>query len=124
MPASGGIDLSLREAEQRQTRLGAGSELVRTRVRLVGGSEVAAPAANLADLVVAQCSDVALEVVELVARRHRDLLGCLEIAAESHHLRAVDAAGAGEAGHVEPVAPAIRSIRPFGGAAEVADVLA
>jgi hypothetical protein len=99
-------------------------QLVRARVRLVGSGEVAEPAANLADLVVAHGRDVALEVVQLVAGRHRDHLRRLEVTAEPHDLGAVDAAGAREAGHVQPVAPAVRRLGPFGGPAEVTDVLA
>ena len=66
----------------------------------------------------------ALEVVELLARRHRLLLRAGPVAAQPHDLGAVDPARAGEAGDVEPVAPAVRHLRPLGGTAVVAEVLA
>ena len=49
----GRIELPFRKAEQGEARLGVVPQLVRARVRLVGSGEVAEPAANLADLVVA-----------------------------------------------------------------------
>ena len=121
---NGRLELPFRKVEQCEAGLGVGSELVRTRVRLLGGSEVAEPTADLADLVVAARGDVALEILELVAGRRRDLLGGLEIAPEPHDLRTVDATGAGEAGHVEPVTPAVGRLRPLRGPANVTDVLA
>jgi hypothetical protein len=73
---------------------------------------------------VAQRRDVPLEVVQLVTRGHRNLLRRFEVAAKPHDLGTVDSACAREAGHVQPVAPAVRRFRPLGGPAEVADVLA
>src|SRR4029450_13262597 len=123
-PRNGRIELPFRKVEQCEAGLGVGSELVRTRVRLLGGSEVTQAAADLADLVVAARSDVALEVLELVAGRRRDLLCSLQVAPEPHDLRTVDATGAGKAGHVEPVTPAVGRLRPFRRPANVTDVLA
>ena len=123
-PRDSRIELPFRETQEGKARLWVVAQLVRARVRLVGGGEVAEAAANLADLVVAQRRDVALEVVQLVTGRRRHLFRGLEITAESHELCAMDTTGAREAGHVQPVAPAVRRLGPLGGPAEVTDVLA
>ena len=85
-------------------------------------SPQAAP--DLADLVVAAGGDAAVEVAQLLARRHRLLLGRGPVASNAHDLRAVQPAGARKAADVGLVAPAVRGLGPLGGAAEVADVLA
>ena len=64
-----GVDLALGEAEEREARLRVASQLVRRAVRLLRSGEVASPAADLADLVVAAGGDAAVEVVELLAGR-------------------------------------------------------
>ena len=119
-----GIELPLHQAEQGKARLRVGPQLVRSCVCLLGGWQVAEPAADLADLVVAARGDVALEVEQLVARRDRHLFRRRQITAHTHQLGAMDAAGAGEAGHVEPVAPPVGGLGPLGGATKVTDVLA
>ncbi len=119
-----GIDLALREPKQRETRLRLAAQLVRHAVRLLGAREVAAPPADLSDLVVAARGDRAVEVVELLARGDGLRLGSRPVASKAERLRPVDAAGARKARHVELVAPTIRGIRPLGGSPVVADVLA
>jgi hypothetical protein len=104
--------------------LGIAAELVGLSVRFLCGGEVAEAPANLADLVKAARSDLTLEVLELRARRHRDLLRRLEIAAKAHDLGAMDAAGAREPRDVELIAPAVRDIGPFGRPPVVAEVVA
>jgi hypothetical protein len=120
----GRVDLPLREPEQRQPRLWIASELVGSSIRLLGRPVVAEPPANLTDLVVPAGGDRALEVVQLLARLDRLTLRADEVASEAHDLRAVDAARAGEAAHVELVAPLVRDVRPLRRASVVADVLA
>ena len=118
------VDLALAEPKQREARLRVAPELVRLGVGLLRGGEVAEAAADLADLVVPARGDPALEVVQLLAGRHRLLLRLGQVAAKPHDLRPVDAAGAREAGDVEPVAPAVRRLGPLGRAPVVAEVLA
>src|SRR5918993_383612 len=91
---------------------------------LCRGRAGAKASANLADLVEPARGDLTLEVLELPARRHGDLLRCLEIAAETHDLGAMDAAGAREPSDVELIAPAVRDIGPLGRPAVVAEVVA
>ena len=124
IPATAAADLALGEPQEREPRLRVAPELVRRRVRLLGAREVAAPAPDLADLVVAVGGDAAVEVVELLAGGERLRLGRGPVAAQPEHLGPVDPAGAGEAGDVELVAPAVRRLRPLGRPAEVAEVLA
>ena len=99
-------------------------ELVRAPVRLLRGGEVAATTPDLADLVEAAGRDRALIVLQLLTGLERLLLGSLPVTAEPEHLGAVDAAGSGKAGHVEPVAPAVRLLGPLGRPPVVPDVLA
>ena len=120
----GRVDLALGETEEREARLRIAAQLVRRAVRLLRAREVAAPTADLADLVVAAGRDLAVEVVELLARRQRLRLGRRPVAAEPQGLGSVDPAGAGKAADVELVAPAVRRLRPLGRAPEVAEVLA
>src|SRR5206468_3299372 len=103
---------------------GLTAQLVRDAVRLLGSREVASSTADLTDLVVAERRDRAVEVVELLAGRQRLGLRGRPVAAETKHLGPVDAARAGEPAHVELVAEAVRRLGPFGGAADVAQVLA
>jgi hypothetical protein len=96
------------------------AELPGLRVGLFGLREVAASSPDLADLVDPRGGNEVEVAAELVARLNRLLLGAVPVALEPHDLRPVDAAGAGEAAHVEPVAPAVRRRRPFGSPAAVA----
>ena len=120
----GCADLALGEPEQGEPGLGIAAELVGLSVRLLRGGEVAEAPANLADLVEPARGDLTLEVLELPAGRHRDLLRRLEVAAEAHDLGAMDSAGAREPGDVELIAPAVRDIGPLGRPAVVAEVVA
>ena len=117
------VDLALREPEQREPRLRVAAELVRPRIGLLGTGEVALAPPDLADLVVAAAGERALEVLQLVAGRLRLPLRARPVAAQPHRLGAVEPARAGEAGDLQPVAPAVRLLRPLGRTAEVAEVL-
>jgi hypothetical protein len=117
-------DLPLGKAEERQARLRIAPEPVRQLERLLRPCEVAPAAADLADLVVAARRDRAVEVVELRTGRDRLLLGFGPVTAQPHDLGSMQPAGAGEAAHVEAVAPAVGLLRPLGSAPVVADVLA
>ncbi len=119
-----GVDLALGEAEQGQPGLRDLSPLVRLAVRRVGGGEVATTPTDLADLVVPRGRHEAVVVVKLLACRDRLCLGLRPVAAESHDLRAVDAALPGWTADVETVAPAVRRVGPFPRAAVVAKLLA
>ena len=119
----GAVDLALGETQEREAGLRSPSQLVGFRVRLHRGGEVAAAAADLTDLVVAAGRDVAVEVVELLARCDRLLLRLGPLASDPHDLRAMDATCAGEARDLEAVAPTVRDLGPFGRPAVVAEVL-
>ena len=121
-PGHGALEVALRELEERQAGLRNAAVLVRRPERVVGRRELAAAATDLADLVVAARGDGAVEVVELLAGGERRLLGLGPVPAQAHDLRAVDAAGAGEAVHALLVAPPIGRLRPLGRPAEVAHV--
>jgi hypothetical protein len=123
-PGDGGIDLALREAEERKPRLRLAAELVRHPVRLLGTREVAPTPADLADLVMPERRDRAVEVVQLLAGRQRLSLCGRPVAPEPEHLGAMNAAGTRKAGDVELVAEAVRGLRPLGRATDVAEVLA
>ena len=123
-PRERGVDLALRQAQQRKTGLRVTPQLVRGAIRLFRSREVAPPTTDLADLVVAGRGDVALEVVELLARGHRLSFRCRPVAAQAHDLRAMEAAGPRKPADVEAVAPAVRRLGPLGGAPVVADVVA
>ena len=123
-PADRGVQLALREPEQREPGLRGAAELVRGSVGLLGGGEVTPAPADLAELVVATGGDLPVVVVQLVARCDRLLLCPGEVTSQPHDLGPVEAARAREAAHVEAVAPAVRRFRPLRGPAKVAEVVA
>ena len=119
-----GIDLALGEPDEREPRLWLAAKLARDAIRVLRSHEVAAAAADLADLVPAGGGDHLVEVLELFAGRERLRLRRRPVAAQAHRLRAVHPAGAGETRDVQRVAPPIRRLRPLRCSAVVADVLA
>ena len=96
---------------------------MRLPVRLLGGGEVAAAPADLADLVVAGCRREHVVGLELGTRVDGLPLGLLPLAAEPEDLRTVHAAGAGKAGRPLDIAPPVRGLGPLAGALEVSDAL-
>src|SRR5262245_20038076 len=92
-------------------------------VRLLGGVEVPAPPADLADLVVAGSCGERVVGLELGARVDSLALGFVPLAAQPEDLRAVHATGSGEATGLLDVAPAVGGLRPLPGTVEVAHSL-
>src|SRR3712207_2530749 len=75
-----GVDLSLRKPKEREAGLRVAAPLLRLPVRLLGSREVAAPAADLADLVEPRGGRPRVEALELLARLERLLLGLRPVA--------------------------------------------
>ncbi|HKW70797.1 MAG TPA: hypothetical protein VJP81_09465 [Candidatus Dormibacteraeota bacterium] len=93
--------------------------------RLLGSVEVTHPQAQLTDLAIRRPCLLWVVARQFLTSRRDFAARAVPSAAQSKHLRPVHTADAGKAAGYRPtLAPARRSVGPFGGSLEVSEIVA